>query len=95
MKLKIIPDLDAPCFPDKPSIFVTHMENTFDKNPHEWKILMLTMTNIPPGKMITKPGSFFAHHYIRILVVKEINDWKNMLRAAGLLALFRTYWAGA
>lgn len=71
------------------------MENTFGKNPNGWKSLMLTMTNIPPGKMITKPGSFSAHHYIRILVAKEISDWKNMLRAAGLLALFRTYWAGA
>lgn len=71
------------------------MEKTFGKNPHGWKSLMLTMTNIPPGKMITKPGSFSAHHYIRILVAKEISDWKNMLRAAGLLALFRTYWAGA
>lgn len=54
---------------------------------------MLTMTNIPSGKMITKPAWFYAHYYIRILVAKERCERENVLRAAGLLALFRTPWS--
>lgn len=98
----IIPDLDTLWFSDKPSKrvlktgpYLPHIWKKHFAKTLVWKSLMLTMTNIPSGKMITKPGSFSAHHYIKILVAKEISYWKNVLRAADLLALFWTYWVGA